>query len=448
MSRAPVLPVRGRPIPGRRRAVVSRALAALLVAMTVVLTGVAGAPGPAAADPLSDQRQAAQQRQRQAAQQRAALQDALEGVSVDLAQTTLDLQAVQAQLPAAQDALAAAQAALERSQREQAQIAARLQDAQDQQATVVQQISDDTAKAERLRGSIGQLAREAYMGGDGPSTLGVLLGAQSTEDFVQSSQMVSTALRTQQQVLAELRSAEATDRNNQARLAAVQDIITQLKAEADAQVAAADTARQQAADAQAKIQQVIADTQVKQAAFEASKAAILDQLAAADAEAARITAELADIARQEQARANQKPSGAVNGALFANPTSFTPWVVNSDYGMRFHPILHIWRLHAGTDLRAYCGTEIYAARAGTVVWAQYRDGLGNSVGINHGLVSGNSLASSYNHLTRSIVSVGEHVGQGQLIGYAGNTGTSAGCHLHFEVYVNGATVNPRPLLAG
>ena len=45
-----------------------------------------------------------------------------------------------------------------------------------------------------------------------------------------------------------------------------------------------------------------------------------------------------------------------------------------------------------------------------------------------------------------VVGGGQHVSQGQLLGYSGNTGTSAACHLHFEVYVNGATTNPRSLL--
>jgi murein DD-endopeptidase MepM/ murein hydrolase activator NlpD len=66
--------------------------------------------------------------------------------------------------------------------------------------------------------------------------------------------------------------------------------------------------------------------------------------------------------------------------------------------------------------------------------------------VDHGFVNGNALSTSYNHLTSFAVGAGQHVDAGQLVGYAGNTGTSAACHLHFEVYVNGATTNPRPLL--
>jgi murein DD-endopeptidase MepM/ murein hydrolase activator NlpD len=67
--------------------------------------------------------------------------------------------------------------------------------------------------------------------------------------------------------------------------------------------------------------------------------------------------------------------------------------------------------------------------------------------VNHGYWNGNSLMSSYNHMSSFAVSAGQNVSQGQLLGYSGNTGTSAACHLHFEVYVNGATVDPWPLIA-
>ncbi|HUX71738.1 MAG TPA: M23 family metallopeptidase, partial [Cellulomonadaceae bacterium] len=117
------------------------------------------------------------------------------------------------------------------------------------------------------------------------------------------------------------------------------------------------------------------------------------------------------------------------------------------YGWRLQPILKIYRLHAGVDLRAYCNTPIYAGRAGTVQWAKWVNGYGNQVMINHGYVNNSSLMSSYNHMNTVVVSAGQSVAQGQLVGYAGMTGgVSTGCHLHFEAYVNGAVVNPEPLL--
>ena len=135
-----------------------------------------------------------------------------------------------------------------------------------------------------------------------------------------------------------------------------------------------------------------------------------------------------------------KPSGGV----LAYPTRNVH--ITSSYGYRLHPVLGYVRLHAGTDFRAYCGTGIYASASGTVVGARMRAGFGNQVIVNHGTVNGANLMTSYNHLSRFAVSNGERVKKGELVGYSGNTGLGTACHLHFEVYVNGSTVNPMSML--
>jgi len=133
------------------------------------------------------------------------------------------------------------------------------------------------------------------------------------------------------------------------------------------------------------------------------------------------------------------------GVGFLSFPTKVPYVTSS-YGMRLHPILHYWRLHAGTDFRAYCGTPIFAAAEGKVLWAKEIGGFGNQVMIDHGFVKGNSLMTSYNHLSRFAVHSGQYVSRGTIVGYAGTGGLSTGCHLHFEVYVNGHTVNPMSIL--
>ena len=116
--------------------------------------------------------------------------------------------------------------------------------------------------------------------------------------------------------------------------------------------------------------------------------------------------------------------------------------ITSPYGMRLHPILHVWKLHDGTDFGAACGTPVHAAASGTIVSQYYDSAYGNRVIMNHGIVNGTSLSTSYNHLTSFVAGTGQHVERGQLIAYSGTTGYSTGCHLHFMVYVNGATVDP------
>ncbi|MEJ7630840.1 MAG: M23 family metallopeptidase, partial [Nocardioidaceae bacterium] len=140
---------------------------------------------------------------------------------------------------------------------------------------------------------------------------------------------------------------------------------------------------------------------------------------------------------------SDSPSGSglsTDGGFLGWPVTNT--YVTSPYGMRLHPILHIWKLHDGTDFHAVCGTPVYAAADGRVMSEYYSTGYGNQLVIDHGLVNGVSLATSYNHLTSFVVGTGQQVSRGQIIAYSGTTGYSTGCHLHFMVYVNGATVDP------
>ena len=112
--------------------------------------------------------------------------------------------------------------------------------------------------------------------------------------------------------------------------------------------------------------------------------------------------------------------------------------VTSSYGRRRHPILGYSRMHAGIDFGARHGTPIYAVTDGTVQFAGRHGGHGNYVKLSHG----GGLATGYGHMSRIAVSNGARVRRGQVIGYVGSTGLSTGPHLHYEMYRNGATVNP------
>jgi len=90
-------------------------------------------------------------------------------------------------------------------------------------------------------------------------------------------------------------------------------------------------------------------------------------------------------------------------------------------------------------MSAPINTPIYAARSGKVTRAAYQDGgAGYYVNISHG----DGFSSIYMHMTRYIVSSGQYVEQGQVIGYVGSTGLSTGPHLHFGIAKGGQYVNP------
>ena len=129
-----------------------------------------------------------------------------------------------------------------------------------------------------------------------------------------------------------------------------------------------------------------------------------------------------------------------------NPPSNATWVtpvsgyrLTSAFGMRKHPVLKVTRMHNGIDMACAQGTPIYATRAGKVTRTSYQaGGAGNYVSINH--LDG--FSSVYMHMTHYVVSEGQNVSQGQLIGYVGSTGISTGPHLHFGISYAGTYVNP------
>jgi murein DD-endopeptidase MepM/ murein hydrolase activator NlpD len=104
---------------------------------------------------------------------------------------------------------------------------------------------------------------------------------------------------------------------------------------------------------------------------------------------------------------------------------------------RIHPIFGTERFHAGIDIGASAGAEILAAAGGTVSIATYSSSYGNYVMISHGAATPRSTRTCPHGGIG-----GETVSQGDVIGYVGSTGWSTGPHLHFEIRINNALVNP------
>ncbi len=112
--------------------------------------------------------------------------------------------------------------------------------------------------------------------------------------------------------------------------------------------------------------------------------------------------------------------------------------LTSGFGMRFHPLLEYTRMHQGVDFGAPMGSPVMAAANGTISFAGSHGGHGNYIMVKHNA----ELATGYAHLSRFAVRPGQQVSQGQVIGYVGSTGLSTGPHLHYEVWLRGAPVNP------
>jgi murein DD-endopeptidase MepM/ murein hydrolase activator NlpD len=116
--------------------------------------------------------------------------------------------------------------------------------------------------------------------------------------------------------------------------------------------------------------------------------------------------------------------------------------ITSEFGFRMHPILGYEKFHSGLDFGADQGEVIRAAAPGTVIFAGWYGGYGNTVVIDHG----NGITSLYGHAEGLYAEEGQQVQRGEPISLVGSTGLSTGPHLHFEIRSNGEPIDPMPYL--
>jgi murein DD-endopeptidase MepM/ murein hydrolase activator NlpD len=116
--------------------------------------------------------------------------------------------------------------------------------------------------------------------------------------------------------------------------------------------------------------------------------------------------------------------------------------VTSPFGSRGSPVNGAQEFHEGIDIGAAQGTPIRSAASGTVSFAGEMSGYGNVVIVQHA----SGLSTRYAHQSAMVVTAGQPVAAGEVIGAVGATGEATGPHLHFEVRLNGVAVNPAPYL--
>ena len=195
---------------------------------------------------------------------------------------------------------------------------------------------------------------------------------------------------------------------------------------------------------QVEAQNILTDKQNQIKAKQSESQKIIDALSKDINELKKQEAEQEKAAKELQNQINaalksssqQNVTYSGNGKFGFPLTSYTR--VSSTYGYRIHPITGTKKLHTGIDYAAPYGTSILAAEDGVVLTAGWNSGYGYCVTINHG----GGYVTLYGHCSSLLVSVGQKVTKGQTIAKVGSTGNSTGNHLHFEVRVNGATVNP------
>ncbi len=410
----------------------------------------------ATAMPLKDPKQQKAEIDREIGSLRAQLDD----TSSDLANAYIALRTTQAAMPAAQQRLDQATAALARADAYNDAMAQALQVAQANEARAVEQLARSNAQIQDARTRVANFAAQMYQD-QGMGQLSVALSATTPEDFANRIAMTDTVMDVQAQSLDRLATIRAAAVAQEAHLEALRAQVAQAKAAAQAALAKAQAARASAAQAKQKLDGLAAQQAAQSKVLAAKKAAEQKRLVTAQTEQARLQqilvarARAAKLAAAKRAEAARRAAAAARAAGRAAPSTALAapssgaflsapsdgWI-SSEFGMRFHPILHYWRLHAGRDYAADCGTPIRAAAPGTIISAGWGGGYGNRILIDHGIQRGVDLVTTYNHMSRFAVR-GGHVARGQVIGYVGTTGESTGCHLHFETYEDGVPKDPR-----
>jgi murein DD-endopeptidase MepM/ murein hydrolase activator NlpD len=366
----------------------------------------------------------------------------LEAATERAQQAAVQYATATAALPGAQTALAEARgrvAAAEAAARQAARVAAAAQQAY-QEADRAYQAA--TAVVEKARDQVSTFVSAAYRG-SALVALNSVFAAQSPTEIAQRLSDLNQIAVSQQRALDAVTRARwtAKDRQHEAQLA--QDKAKAAKDAADQALSTSRAAQSAAERAATDVQNLITEREQALATANSERAAVLAQYNELRAESERIAAELR--ARASRSGGRHGPALAMHPGYFLMPTQ---GFKSSNFGMRYDPYYHVWQLHAGVDIAASGGQSIYAAADGEVVHAGWSGGYGNYTCVSHGTYQGKDLSTCYGHQSRILVSVGQTVHRGDLIGRVGSTGASTGYHLHFEVRLNGDPVNPLGWLPG
>ncbi|GAB2573666.1 peptidoglycan DD-metalloendopeptidase family protein [Microlunatus antarcticus] len=407
--------------------------------------------------------------------------------SAALSNAGVQVDRVASQLASAQAELAQARSALATAKADDVRLAGKLKRAQADLAKARAAVLDCQERLDAKKQMVGVIVRNQYQQQTNLMPIAVLT-SHSTTDLATRMQWATTMLDTTQSKIDALLALETQLKAKRASLAKAEKKVADDRAEAADSLAQTRRLEAQASSAAAAVaghlvqQQAIEKAAAQDVAQDRSHYAkltaeratvenriavrVAKQKAAAKAAAAKEAARQVAAAKAEaRAAARSKASSpkrasrstssarvaaprAASSASTSSSGSHHGFIypvsapITSPYGMRLHPVLHVWKLHDGTDFGAGCGAAIHAAADGVVAEKYYNAGYGNRLMIDHGKVDGKYVTTGYNHAIRYVVGVGDHVKQGQVIGYVGTTGYSTGCHLHLMVWLNGGMVNP------
>lgn len=283
----------------------------------------------------------------------------------------------------------------------------------------------------------------------------VLFKANSFSDLLDRLNMVEEIAASDQRRLKELSDAKDAVEVAQAELELEKEELEATKTELDNTQAELAVKREEADAVFQELMEKAEELEAMEEELEEAENAMLNEIAQLEAEytQAKYQEYLEYMATYTSETVAGGTAGGTTGGETGNTTGNgntnvnvgSGWIVPCSYVMLTSPFGHrntgiagASTYHQGVDLAAPAGTPIYASRGGTVTRATYGSSSGYYVSINHH----DGFSSIYMHMTNYVVSAGQQVSQGQVIGYVGSTGISSGDHLHFGISYNGVYVNP------
>ena len=262
---------------------------------------------------------------------------------------------------------------------------------------------------------------------DKPDVVTVVLESEGFADLLERTEFMQRVSDQDARIIDRVRAARAEAKRTEARLDKLEKRQTRIA-----------KAIEERRDAVARVKGQLVD---RRDAYARVRSAKSTALAGTRQARQHLEGDLAALV-QENAKIQAQLAAAQNGTAASSAGPIRPgaggmiWPVNgpivSPFGMRWG------RLHAGVDIAVPAGTPIRAAKSGRVILLGWTGGYGNYTCVGHG----GGVSTCYAHQSRYGTSMGASVSQGQVIGYVGCTGHCFGDHLHFEVRVGGAPVNP------
>lgn len=428
----------------------------LLAAAAVLAAGMLIGPlSPASAEGSKDDKIA---ERAEVDQQLEDLRIELNDVNDDLADTYLALAETELLIPQAQQDLEDARVALGEAQEDDRKVGERLTEAEEEERRLSGEVETGQEEVDRSDDELATVALSAYKGGGMPSPSTVYVGNSSPQDAVDRSMNYRLTMASQGTRLDALRTDQSVTENSAERLSAVREEIKQLKIDAEDALERTRVAEEEATEAKNELDALYETQKTQRDDLEEKKTKYEGDQKSLETRSSTLDDEIEELAEQERereeklkAQQQQKSSGG-SAPVAGSANTGGGWVypvnarLNSNFGWRVHPIYGTKKLHAGVDFPVACGVPVGAAHSGRVIARTYNSGAGNKLIVSHGIMNGRLVTTSYHHLQGFAKPVGAQVSAGETVGYVGTTGSSTGCHLHFETHEDGNAVNPAKFL--